>query len=334
MTNRSYLRTAARLVCLTILLLPALRSDALAQTTATVVRDTFTAADGTVLHGRAPDVNLPGGAWTTDGSPGVVMASGGARAGGWGNFTASLIEGGTPNGAVSTDWQPLGSESAYGPFLGLMFRATDANNFIQAGYWYGVLHVMRYVNGTPTLLGSLEIGSAGTAPHNLKVTLAGPNIGLWWDGQLKFTVTDTMFVAATKVGVRFANPYDYTSRYDNFTVESPPCADTIGLTPQSRSMTAAATSGAIAINTYAACSWTASSSAAWLTLTSATSGSGVGALQYSVAANTGGSSDCDGDDRQRGLYVLSIERTACGGESGTTRLVWRTGRFFTAALPM
>jgi hypothetical protein len=45
---------------------------------------------------------------------------------------------------------------------------------------------------------------------------------------------------------------------------------------------------AIAVATAAACAWTANSNAPWITLLSATSGTGNGAVTYEVAANTGG----------------------------------------------
>ena len=43
------------------------------------------------------------------------------------------------------------------------------------------------------------------------------------------------------------------------------------------------------VSTTSACSWTASSNASWITITSGASGSGNGSLAYSFAANTGDS---------------------------------------------
>ena len=97
------------------------------------------------------------------------------------------------------------------------------------------------------------MGSAGTTPHKIKVTLDGQNIGLWWDGQLKFSVTDTVFVAATKVGLRFANPYDYTSRYDNFTVEPPPCSASV--TPGALPINSSGGTFEVGVGTAAWCGW-------------------------------------------------------------------------------
>lgn len=56
------------------------------------------------------------------------------------------------------------------------------------------------------------------------------------------------------------------------------------------SQTAPATGGALtfAVSAAAGCSWTAVSNAAWITITSGTSGSGTGSVNVSVAANTTG----------------------------------------------
>ena len=57
--------------------------------------------------------------------------------------------------------------------------------------------------------------------------------------------------------------------------------------PPSASYAAAGGTGGITITTQAGCLWTATSQAAWITITAGASGNGNGAVQYSVAANTG-----------------------------------------------
>jgi hypothetical protein len=63
------------------------------------------------------------------------------------------------------------------------------------------------------------------------------------------------------------------------------CAYALGTT--SVSVAAAGASGSTALSTSPGCSWTASSSASWLSLTTAASGNGSATVGYSVAANTG-----------------------------------------------
>ncbi|MBE3132130.1 MAG: BACON domain-containing protein, partial [Acidobacteria bacterium] len=58
-----------------------------------------------------------------------------------------------------------------------------------------------------------------------------------------------------------------------------------GASPTAASMSAAGGSSTVSITTTAGCGWTATSGAAWLTLTPA-SGSGSGTVTFTVAANT------------------------------------------------
>ncbi len=59
-----------------------------------------------------------------------------------------------------------------------------------------------------------------------------------------------------------------------------------GVNPNSASYPAAASSGSVAVTTQAGCAWTADSQAPWITVTAGASGTGNGAVQYTVAANT------------------------------------------------
>ena len=65
-----------------------------------------------------------------------------------------------------------------------------------------------------------------------------------------------------------------------------PC--TYSLAPASASAAAAGASSTVAMTSIAGCTWTAGSSASWLTVTSGASGSGSGSIGYTAAANTAG----------------------------------------------
>jgi hypothetical protein len=62
---------------------------------------------------------------------------------------------------------------------------------------------------------------------------------------------------------------------------------TYSISPTSASVGASGGGGTVSVTTQAGCSWTASSNASWITITSGASGSGNGTVAYSVAANTG-----------------------------------------------
>ena len=65
---------------------------------------------------------------------------------------------------------------------------------------------------------------------------------------------------------------------------SPSC--TYSIDSQSAQVSAGAASGTINVTAQSGCTWTASSNAAWIAITSGASGTGSGAVKYSAAANT------------------------------------------------
>jgi hypothetical protein len=65
------------------------------------------------------------------------------------------------------------------------------------------------------------------------------------------------------------------------------CAFTIS--PTSRSHSGSQETGSIALSCATGCTWSATSSAGWITITSGASGTGNGTVNYTVAANTTGS---------------------------------------------
>lgn len=71
-----------------------------------------------------------------------------------------------------------------------------------------------------------------------------------------------------------------------FTVTQEGTACTFSISPTSQSFTASGGNGSVAVTTQTGCVWLATSNAAWITITSGTSGQGNGAVDYSVAANS------------------------------------------------
>jgi hypothetical protein len=74
------------------------------------------------------------------------------------------------------------------------------------------------------------------------------------------------------------------------TITQDGAACTYVLSPVSATLGSSAATGTIAVTAGSGCAWTASDSASWITITSATSGSGNGQITYSVSANPGTSS--------------------------------------------
>jgi hypothetical protein len=61
---------------------------------------------------------------------------------------------------------------------------------------------------------------------------------------------------------------------------------TVALTPTSQSMPASGGSGSVAVNSSGGCEWRALSNVLWIKITSGTSGSGGGNVEFTVDANT------------------------------------------------
>jgi hypothetical protein len=99
------------------------------------------------------------------------------------------------------------------------------------------------------------------------------------------STTVSYSVAANSGEIRSAT-LTVAGRTFNLTQDAAAC--TYSLSPSSRSVTSAATAGTLALTSnLASCTWSITSSAAWLTVSSATSGSGNATISYNVAANSG-----------------------------------------------
>ena len=119
---------------------------------------------------------------------------------------------------------------------------------------------------------------------------------------------------------------------------------TYSITPTATNVAAGASTGNVAVSAGASCQWSASSSAAWISITGGASGSGPGTVSYSVAANTGttsrtGSATIAGQTfsvTQDGVpcsYTLNPVSATLGpaAGSGTVGVTAQTGCSWTAA---
>ncbi len=76
----------------------------------------------------------------------------------------------------------------------------------------------------------------------------------------------------------------------NFTVTQNGASCSYSISPTSQSFEANGGTGSVSVTTTGGCNWTASSNAAWVTITAGGNGSGNGTVSYSVAANTSSNS--------------------------------------------
>jgi hypothetical protein len=128
----------------------------------------------------------------------------------------------------------------------------------------------------------------------------------------------TYYFAATAYDARgnesgYSNEVSYTAPVD--------CAYSI--TPASGSFTAAGGTGSVNVTTQNGCSWTASSGASWITITSGGSGTGNGTVYYSVSANSGTASRTSASTIAGRLFTINqagaetYTITASAGAGGT-----------------
>jgi len=125
---------------------------------------------------------------------------------------------------------------------------------------------------------TITSGSSGTGDGPVRIT-AAPHLGL-------SPRTGTVTIAGRQVTVTQAAllcQYELSDRSQSF--------DEDGGT------------GTVDVETAGACTWTATSSAPWLTITSGASGTGDGRVAYAVAPNT------SGDDREATLTIAGLTVT-------------------------
>jgi hypothetical protein len=193
----------------------------------TIVFDSFTGSTGVALTTHAPEVNQVGQAWTASGATPTLASQRLAPTA----ATLALIDGGTPDAAVSVWWQPNPTPST-GLQADLVFRAVNATNFFTFQMYQDRLILYRVVNGawTQLWLSFLEGEPSRTQAHRLDITLSGSSITVSWDqGVQTFATTDVNHLTATKYGVR-ATGYDLVSTYDDFRVTgtlTPPPAQVV-----------------------------------------------------------------------------------------------------------
>jgi len=101
----------------------------------------------------------------------------------------------------------------------------------------------------------------------------------------------TYIVTPSKTGYTFTPPSIQVTISEasvigvDFTATSVSC--TYSISPTSQSFNSSGGTGSVDVTTQSGCSWTAISNVSWITITSGSSGTGNGTVNYSVSTNTG-----------------------------------------------
>jgi uncharacterized protein YjdB len=199
----------------------------------TIVSDTFTGTNGTVLSAHAPNVTLLGGGWATAGRTATLNNGHVGLDGTYGGASTAMVDAGVANGTISASISS-GTSGAWG---GLIFRATDTNN-----YWIAVVGdpacaVIKVVNGTWTTAAYYRYAdeASPSLSTNLAVNLSGSSIQFLC-GNFTLQATDAFNVTATKHGLQWY--WDGLTTYDNFSVVGtpPPVPAVVTVTPAAPSI--------------------------------------------------------------------------------------------------
>jgi len=123
--------------------------------------------------------------------------------------------------------------------------------------------------------------------------------------------------------------------YGRLQLGNPPVGCTFSISPASQNFSSSGGTGSISVSTQSGCSWTAVESLSWVSITSGSSGSGNGTVQFSVSANTGSNSRSGTISVAGKSFVISQSGTSGGASeiymvagiahaSGSGGSVWRS----------
>ncbi|HZR23279.1 MAG TPA: BACON domain-containing carbohydrate-binding protein [Vicinamibacterales bacterium] len=216
---------------------------------------------------------------------------------------------------------------------GVMIRESlapgAANAFMFISTTKGVQFQTRPSTGAAT---TAVLGPIKTAPYWVRVDRAGSTFtgyyskdGITWT-QLGTTTMTMAANALIGIGVTSHNTDAVTqAAVDNVSVNGVPVqACNAAITPASQLFNANGDTGTIAVSAANTCSWTATSTASWLTVTSGSSGTGNGTVTLSAAANTGAA-------RSASVYVAGLTFSATQNAANCSFSITPTSQSLTSS---
>ncbi|OPY74741.1 MAG: hypothetical protein A4E63_00608 [Syntrophorhabdus sp. PtaU1.Bin050] len=166
---------------------------------------------------------------------------------------------------VLVDGTSVGAVTSYA------FTNVTANHTIQA--YFARTYTIRASAGSG---GSISpSGSVGVVRYASQAFTVTPSTGY----RVSYVLVD-----GTSVGA--VTSYAFTNVTANHTIQAAFGSCTYSVSATNMTVPASANTGSIPVTTQTGCSWTATSGASWLRITSGSSRSGSGAVTCSIAANT------------------------------------------------
>jgi uncharacterized repeat protein (TIGR01451 family) len=141
--------------------------------------------------------------------------------------------------------------------------------------------------GTTFVSASSSAGTCGTPDGTVTCTIGDLPLGASVSVTIAVAVLDMAGGSITNSPAVSGSTIDANLANNSATVTTmvAPSTCNYGVTPTSQAFTAAAGTGSVSV-TSSGCTWTATSNAPWISITSGSSGTGNGTVNYSVTANT------------------------------------------------
>ncbi|HEY1306713.1 MAG TPA: M4 family metallopeptidase [Vicinamibacterales bacterium] len=194
-----------------------------AQPSDLLVKDTFTAAPGTLLAEHVPDVNPAGGRWRILGTATPTISDGAVvMTATTGNQVQATVFTGASDIRMSVDYKVGTSSKRY---AGLLFRYFGFDGYLLLAFSDNALRFYQHFGfGTDsTLLASsapLPPVASGSV-QRIEVRAIGSQLTGWWNGvQVVQTTMDPGPLPATAHGLNWDVSLDPTAEFDNFEIHN------------------------------------------------------------------------------------------------------------------
>ncbi|MCW5977378.1 MAG: DUF2341 domain-containing protein [Bryobacteraceae bacterium] len=175
--------------------------------------------------------------------------------------------------------------------MGLMFAYRDAANYYRFSWdrERSNRRLVKFVDGKTTLLATDNTPFQDSRWYTVEARLAAGTVEIWIDGTRIFQVSDSSHSSGK---IALYSWWNLGVKFDDVQVSgaSGGGACSYSISPTQANTGSASGVGSVGVTAQAGCSWTASSNAAWISITSGGSGSGDGTVEYAVTASSGSSS--------------------------------------------
>lgn len=181
----------------------------------TLVSDTFTDTDTTVLTSHTPDIDDVGGGWSLSAGTIGTIDSNTAITGGNATRECYVIDAGAGSVSITADLRWYQNALVATHYNGIVFRVTGSTDYLFAGFNDTAFVLGKCVGGTYTAFDSSAFTPVIDTWYTIALTITGDDLSATLDGGYDVSATDTTSSGETVVGII---SYRNRMRFDNFLV--------------------------------------------------------------------------------------------------------------------